>query len=173
MQHHRDNCASVSNINWLSGLHIHPSYHLKVYQSLRSNRESLSHMFGRKILSWLETLHVFVTPCWITVTAPPVLLWTAAWVRLMAFHLRGNRSAQRRHVDGKNGHFLHSCTPCVPLSVMFEGGGHHRRYAELMFPPRDENRLFHASKTYIKQLSNTCYTCYGHVMNLTPFCQQY
>lgn len=62
--------VSVYYINWLSGLHIHLSNQVKVYQSSRSNRGSLSHMFGCKILSGHETLGGFVTACWITGGGP-------------------------------------------------------------------------------------------------------
>lgn len=161
---------------------IHPSYHVKVYQSLRSNRASLSHMFECKILSGLETLGGFVTSCWITGTAPPVLLWTAAWARLVAFHLRGNRSAQPiadtlmlKMVPFAQLHAM--CYFCV-WSVMVESGGHHHRYAELKFLFTTPtvvyvNWLFRNRFMHHIHTSTSFQTRCGHLRKLTPFCQAY
>lgn len=137
MLHHMDPRigASVYYINWLSGLHIHPSKNSKVYQFLSSDRWCLPHMLESKILSGHEALDGFVTPGWITETAPPALLWTAAWARLVAFHLRGRGgmgwiSTARPNADTccklravcalrpACTSLPHSCSPCVALSMV-------------------------------------------------------
>jgi len=80
----------------------------------------------------------------------------------------------------KSGHF---CTAARHVlhhqwPVMVEGRGHHHCPAELMVLLKTPSHVWelcfpYVRNTSINQLSNTCRKCYSHIMNLTPFCQQY